>query len=69
VGLIAQDPLGLALSVSQADQTDASVVAAAPRVQNRVPADSNWDGSDDPALQAQRDVQDMVVEQRQVPRS
>jgi L,D-transpeptidase ErfK/SrfK len=69
VALIAKDPLGLALSVTQKDQTDASVIAAAPRVQNRVPAGSNWDGADDPALAMQNDVQEMVGEQRQAPRS
>jgi L,D-transpeptidase ErfK/SrfK len=69
VAAIARDPRGLALSVSAADQDDAAVIAAAPRVENRVPAGSNWDGADDPALQAQNEVKDMVVEQRQVPRS
>jgi L,D-transpeptidase ErfK/SrfK len=69
VALIAKDPLGLVLSVSQKDQTDAAVIAAAPRVQNRVPDGSNWDGADDPALAMQNDVQQMVGEQRQVPRS
>jgi len=68
VAQIAHDPRGLPLSVTQASHDEASVIAAAPRVQNRVPAGANWDGSDDPALQAQRDVEEMVVEQRQVPR-
>jgi len=69
VATIAQDPLGLVLSVSQAGQSDAQVIAAAPRVQNRVPEGSNWDGADDTAIAMQNDVQDMVGEQRQVPRS
>jgi L,D-transpeptidase ErfK/SrfK len=68
VEAIAHDPRGLALSVTQKDQTDAVVIAAAPRVENRVPAGANWDGADDPALQARTEVQDMVVEQRQAPR-
>ncbi len=45
------------------------VIAAAPRVQNRVPEGSNWDGTDDTAIAMQNDVQEMVGEQRQVPRS
>ncbi len=69
VSQIAHDTRGLPLSVTSAAQTDVAVIAAAPRVENRVPAGANWDGADDPALQAKRDVQDMVVEQRQVPRS
>jgi L,D-transpeptidase ErfK/SrfK len=66
---IAQDPRGLVLSVTQGDQTDEAVIAAASRVENRVPDGSNWDGADDPALESQNDVQDMVVEERQVPRT
>jgi len=69
VAKIAKDPLGLVLSVSQIEQTDAAVIAAATRVQNRVPEGSNWDGADDPALATQNDVREMVGEQRQVPRS
>jgi L,D-transpeptidase ErfK/SrfK len=68
VDTIAHDPRGLALSVSQVAQTDASVIAAAPRVANRVPVGANWDGADDPAQQARGEVQEMVVEQRQAPR-
>jgi hypothetical protein len=33
-----------------------------------VPDGANWDGADDPALASQVDVQEMVVEERQVPR-
>jgi L,D-transpeptidase ErfK/SrfK len=69
VAAIAADPRGLVLSVSDASQTDVALIAAAPRVQNRVPEDANWDGKDDPALQAQRDVEAAVSEQRQAPRS
>ena len=68
VEAIAHDPRGLALAVTQKDQTDAVVIAAAPRVDNRVPAGANWDGADDPALQARTEVQYMVVDQRQAPR-
>lgn len=66
---IASDPRGLTLSVSDPSQTDETLIAAAPRVYNRVPKGANWDGLDDPALKAQRDVEAAVVEQRQVPRT
>ncbi len=70
VAEIAGDPRGLTLSVSDPTQTDETLVAAAPRVHNRVPEGANWDGLDDPALlQAQREAEAAVVEQRQVPRS
>jgi L,D-transpeptidase ErfK/SrfK len=69
VALIAADPRGLALSVSDATQTDDVVIAAAPRVINWVPAGANWDGADDPAMQKQREVSPTVAEQRQVPSS
>ena len=52
-----------------ADQDVAAVIKAAPRVQNRVPEGANWDGADDPALQAQTDVEVMVTEQQQAPRT
>jgi L,D-transpeptidase ErfK/SrfK len=69
VAEITRDPRGLALSVTQKDQDVATVIRAAPRVQNRVPEGGNWDGADDPALQAQRDVEGMVTEQQQAPRT
>jgi hypothetical protein len=69
VAQLASDPRGLVLSVTDDAQTDAELIAAAPRVRNRVPPGANWDGMDDPALQAQRDVEAAVAEQRQVPRS
>ncbi|MEO8308643.1 MAG: L,D-transpeptidase family protein [Pseudomonadota bacterium] len=69
VAEIAKDPRGLALSVTQKDQDVAAVIKAAPRVQNRVPEGGNWDGADDPALQAQRDVEGMVTEQQTAPRT
>jgi L,D-transpeptidase ErfK/SrfK len=69
VAQITADPRGLTLSVSAADQDLATVIAAAPRVENRIPAGANWDGADDPALQAKNDVNDMVTEQQQAPRS
>jgi L,D-transpeptidase ErfK/SrfK len=69
VAAITKDPRGLALSVSRADQDFAAVIQAAPRVQNRVPDGGNWDGADDPALQVQSDVEVMVTEQQQAPRT
>lgn len=69
VAAITHDPRGLALSVSLEDQTAESVIAAAPRVENRIPDGGNWDGADDPALQVRDDTENMVQEQQQVPRS
>jgi hypothetical protein len=69
VAEITKDPRGLALSVSSVDQDVAAVIKAAPRVENRVPEGANWDGADDPALQAQTDVEVMVTEQQQAPRT
>jgi L,D-transpeptidase ErfK/SrfK len=69
VSVITMDPRGLALSVSRSDQTVNALLATAPRVQNRIPDGANWDGADDPALQAQGDVENMVSEQKQAPRS
>jgi L,D-transpeptidase ErfK/SrfK len=69
VAEITHDPRGLTLSVTRTEQSLATVIAAAPRVENRVPEGANWDGADDPALQAQNDVEEMVVEQKQVPKT
>lgn len=68
VAAIAHAPRGVPLSVSAVDEDIAAVIAAAPRVENRVPAGANWDGADDPALQAKSELKDMVVEQQQAPR-
>jgi L,D-transpeptidase ErfK/SrfK len=67
VATITSDPRGLTLSVSNHEHTLDEVIAAAPRVQNRIPDGHNWDGADDPALQAKRDVDTMVTEQAQAP--
>jgi L,D-transpeptidase ErfK/SrfK len=67
VAVIAADPRGLALSVSDATQTDDVIIAAAPRVVNWVPEGANWDGSDDPAMLKRREANAAVAEQRQVP--
>jgi hypothetical protein len=57
------------VSVSSTEKSEAALIAAAPRVENRIPKGANWDGADDPALQAQSDVKVMVQEQQQAPRS
>ncbi len=69
VAQITKDPRGLVLSVSSPDKSEEQVIAAAPRVENRIPRGANWDGADDPALQAQSDVKVMVQEQATAPRS
>jgi L,D-transpeptidase ErfK/SrfK len=69
VAQITKDPRGLVVSVSSTDKSEAAQIAAAPRVENRIPQGANWDGADDPALQAQSDVKVMVQEQQQAPRS
>ncbi|MEP7312333.1 MAG: L,D-transpeptidase family protein [Pseudomonadota bacterium] len=65
VAEVAHDPRGLAVSISNADASIAGLLAAAPRVENRIPAGANWDGADDPALQTEGDVKQMVSEQDQ----
>ena len=69
VAQITKDPRGLVVSVSASDSGEEALIAAAPRVENRIPEGANWDGADDPALQAQGDVKVMVQEQQQAPRS
>jgi L,D-transpeptidase ErfK/SrfK len=69
VAQITKDPRGLVVSVSSADKSEDALIASAPRVENRIPQGANWDGADDPALQAQSDVKVMVEEQQQAPRS
>jgi L,D-transpeptidase ErfK/SrfK len=69
VAVIAADPRGLALSVSDATQTDDVVIAAAPKVVNWVPEGANWDGADDPAMLKRAEANTAVAEQRQVPSS
>jgi L,D-transpeptidase ErfK/SrfK len=65
VGAVAHDPRGLAVSISNGDASIAGLLAAAPRVENRIPEGANWDGADDPALQTEGDVKQMVSEQDQ----
>jgi L,D-transpeptidase ErfK/SrfK len=67
VAQIAHDPRGLTLSVTHQAETVESIIAAAPRVENRIPDGGNWDGADDPALQARRDTEEQVEEQKQAP--
>jgi L,D-transpeptidase ErfK/SrfK len=71
---IANAPRGLAVSVTDPGHTVDTLVAAAPRVENRVPDGANWDGADDPARLAEAEARksgesSTVAEQRQVPRS
>ncbi len=72
---IANAPRGLVLSVTNPEHTLDALVAAAPRVENRVPDGANWDGSDDPARLAELEARSKesgdaaVAEQRQTPRS
>ncbi len=44
VSRLAHDPRGIPVSISAADASVEQVLAAAPRVQNRVPAGATWDG-------------------------
>ena len=41
---LAHDPRGIPVSISATDATVDQVIAAAPRVQNHVPAGATWDG-------------------------
>ena len=45
----AHEARGLPLPVTRGDARPEDAIAAAPRVENRIPKGSNWDGSDDPA--------------------
>lgn len=49
----AHEARGLPLSVTRSDARSEEAIAAAPRVENRVPKGSNWDGADDPSRAAQ----------------
>lgn len=65
VSQIAHDPRGLVLSVSDATQSDETLISAAPRVESRVPEGANWDGLDDVAMQAQRDAEAAATQRQQ----
>jgi hypothetical protein len=62
VAALAQDPRGLPVSLAAGAQGLEALLSAAPRVENRIPDGSNWDGADDPARSTQGDVQRMVQE-------
>ena len=47
VARVVQAPRGLAVPVSVTAGTVDEVLAAAPLVQNRIPAGANWDGADE----------------------
>jgi len=53
VGAITHEPRGIPVPVTGADTTIDSVLAAAPKVENRIPEGANWDGSDDTGSDAQ----------------
>lgn len=58
VDQLAQAPRGLVVSVSDIEHSVEHLVASAVRVENRVPEGANWDGSGDPAREAeQRDAE------------
>jgi len=70
IDALAESPRGLPVALAAGVAGIDAVVAAAPRVENRVPEGSNWDGADDPARSTQGDVQRMVQERDpQSPRS
>ena len=62
IAALAKDPRGLPVSLASGAAGIDALVSAAPRVENRVPDGSNWDGADDPARATQGDVQQMVQE-------
>jgi L,D-transpeptidase ErfK/SrfK len=47
VSSVTHAPRGIPVSVSGGGSSEEAVIAAAPRVQNRIPVGSNWDGKDD----------------------
>jgi L,D-transpeptidase ErfK/SrfK len=66
----AQAATGLPMPVGQVASDSKAVLADAPRVINRIPAGSNWDGRDEIAAAAQQDIRQMVAErQKPVKRS
>jgi L,D-transpeptidase ErfK/SrfK len=64
---LAHDPRGLPVSLADGEAGLQALLTAAPRVENRVPDGSNWDGADDPARSTQGDVQQMVQERDPTP--
>jgi L,D-transpeptidase ErfK/SrfK len=70
IDALAESPRGLAVSLAAGTAGIDAMLAAAPRVENRVPDGSNWDGADDAARSTQGDVQRMVQEREtESPRS
>jgi len=47
VAAITQAPRGIPVPITGADNNIDAVLAAAPKVENRIPAGANWDGTDD----------------------
>jgi L,D-transpeptidase ErfK/SrfK len=53
VAAITHAPRGIPVPVTGADSNIESVLAAAPKVENRIPEGANWDGTDDTGSDAQ----------------
>jgi L,D-transpeptidase ErfK/SrfK len=53
VEAIAKVPRGIPIAVTGADSSIEAVLAAAPKVENRIPDGADWDGSDDSGTDAQ----------------
>ncbi|MEO7773307.1 MAG: L,D-transpeptidase family protein [Steroidobacteraceae bacterium] len=62
VAALAHDPRGVPVSISSSDATLEAILAAAPRVANRVPEGSNWDGGGVQAAAGEDDLKQMVEE-------
>ena len=53
VAAVTHAPRGIPVPVTGADSNIDSVLAAAPKVENRIPEGANWDGTDDTGSDAQ----------------
>jgi L,D-transpeptidase ErfK/SrfK len=62
VAQLAHEPRGVPVSISSGEATLDTILAAAPRVANRVPEGSNWDGGGAEAADGEADVKQMVNE-------
>jgi L,D-transpeptidase ErfK/SrfK len=52
VARVAREARGVPLAITRGESSAEPVIASAPRVENRIPRGSNWDGADDPARAA-----------------
>jgi L,D-transpeptidase ErfK/SrfK len=69
ISRLAHDPRGVPVSVSAGDATVEQVLAAAPRVQNRVPDGATWDGKSNLPVDDQTFQQMLSDSDPQAPRS